>query len=166
MNAKNVVRVILADDHAMIRRGLRKILEKGADILVIAEAGTGADAIHLVKELKPDVLVLDIEMPDMKGDIVARELRSIQFPVAILILSAFNDRPFIEEILQIGVDGYLTKGESPERIRAAIRDVSEKPDVNSYSAMLLLSAIILWNISRIVDTFRLSIESDLPRFFN
>lgn len=166
MNAKHVVRVILADDHAVIRRGLRKILEKGSDILVVAEAGTGAEAIHLVRELKPDVLVLDIEMPDMNGDNVARELRKSHFPVAILILSAFNDRPFIEEIMQIGVDGYLTKDESPERIRAAIHNVSAKPNINHYSSVFLLCATLVWNISRIVDSFRLTVESDFPRFFN
>lgn len=126
MENKKTIRVILADDHPIIRRGIRRILEKFSDILVIGEAGTGAAAIHLVHELKPDVLLLDIEMPDMKGHQVARELRGCNSPVSILVLSACDDDHFIEETLKGGVDGYLNKGERPEKIRQAVYRVSEK----------------------------------------
>ena len=129
MTVKKIVRVILADDHAVIRRGIRRILEKDSDILVIAEADSGTSAIQLVQEFRPDVLVLDIEMSDMRGDCVARELRSIRFPVAILILSAFDNQQFIEEIMHLGVDGYLIKGVSPQKIRAAVHQVSERQNV-------------------------------------
>lgn len=166
MKNKNAIRVILADDHAVIRRGIRRILEKSSNILVIAEASTGADAIHLVKELKPDVLVLDIEMPDMKGDAVARELRKTRFPVAILILSAFSDQAFIDEVMHIGVDAYLSKDESPDRIRAAVRDVSEKHDLDTCPAVLLFYATMLLNLSKLFDTFGLTSATDIPRFFS
>jgi DNA-binding NarL/FixJ family response regulator len=143
MNVKNIIRVVLADDHAIIRRGIRRILEKDADILVIAEADSGTSAIQLVKEFKPDVLVLDIEMPDMRGDCVARELRSVRWPVAILILSAFSDQHFIDEIMRIGVDGYVAKGESPKNIRAAVHQVSGKQQTTSANIMLFFMYVAL-----------------------
>jgi len=158
MNTKNVIRVILADDHAMIRRGIRRILEKGSHIQVIAETGRGTDAIHLVKELKPDVLVLDIEMSDMHGDEVARELRAMNVPISILILSACNDPHFIHEVMRTGVDGYLTKDETPERIRAAVHHVSQKQNLASNPLMLLLHAALLWKLYEIFDTLRVTMD--------
>lgn len=131
MKLNNEIRVILADDHAMVRRGIRRILEKGRNIIVIGEASTGRGAIHLVQELKPDVLLLDMEMPDMNGHHVARTLRMGDFRVSILVLSACDDQHFIAETLQAGVDGYLHKSESPAKIREAIYCVSEKNAVVS-----------------------------------
>ena len=126
MKIKNEIRVILADDHALVRRGIRRILEKGSNILVIGEASTGAGAIHLVQELEPDVLLLDMEMPDMKGHNVAREVRMNNSHVSILVLSACDGEHFIAETLQAGVDGYLHKSETPAKIREAIYHISEK----------------------------------------
>lgn len=158
MKIKNVIRVILADDHAMIRRGIRRILEKGSHIQVIAETGRGADAIQLVKELKPDVLVLDIEMSDMQGDQVARELRSMNLPISILILSACNDPHFIHEVMRSGVDDYLTKDETPERIRAAVHHVSQKQNLAANPLTLLLHAALLWKLYEIFDALRVTAD--------
>ena len=125
MKRKDTIRVILADDHAMIRRGIRKILEKHRNIAVVGESSTGAGAIQLVHELQPDVLLLDIEMPDMKGYQVARELRRSQIQVSILALSTCDDDHFIEETLQSGMDGYLNKSEAPAKILQAVYHVSQ-----------------------------------------
>jgi DNA-binding NarL/FixJ family response regulator len=146
MEIQRTIRVVLVDDHPMVRRGIRKILEKCSDFAVVGEADTGITALRLVQELKPDVLILDIEMPDMKGDQVARELRKMNFPVSILILSACDDLHFIQEMFQVGVDGYLTKDEPPERIRQAVYQVSQKyttkkvvpPAANSFFTLTLI----------------------------
>jgi DNA-binding NarL/FixJ family response regulator len=126
METNKTIRVILADDHPMVRRGIRRILEKVSNILVIGEADSGAAAIRLVHDLHPDVLVLDIEMPDMKGYQVAYELRQSSFRVSIVVLSACDDEHFAEETRLWGADGYLGKGETPERIRHEVYRVSKK----------------------------------------
>ena len=135
-----MIRVILADDHAIIRRGIRRILEKASSICIIGEATTGLDALRLVQELEPDVLVLDIEMPDIKGISVARELRLKHVPVSIVILSACDDAYVIEESRRVGVDAYLSKSESPATIRETIVHVSKK---RSAFAVLPLVSILL-----------------------
>ena len=126
MESKKTIRVLLADDHTLVRRGIRRMLEKAPYIVVVGEADTGAMAIRLVRELEPDVLILDIEMPDMKGYTVTQQLRGCNTPVSILILSACDDDHYIREILREGADGYLVKGESPEKIRQAVVLLSEK----------------------------------------
>jgi DNA-binding NarL/FixJ family response regulator len=94
-----------------------------------------------VQELEPDVLLLDIELPDMNGTQVARELRRRQVPVSIVVLSACDDDHFIEETRRMGVDAYLTKSESPARIREAILRVSTK-----YAAIVPLLIIVFSKI--------------------
>ena len=126
MKFENMIRVILADDHALVRRGIRRILEKHANICVVGEASNGTDAIHLVQQLHPNVLLLDLEMPDLQGIPVARELRAKKVRVSIIILSACDDEHLIKEILQAGVDGYLSKSDSPSKIREVISRVSKK----------------------------------------
>ena len=141
MKNKNIIRVILADDHELVRRGIRRILEKNSNICVIGEASTGAQALQLVRELEPDILLLDMEMPDIKGVNVARELRKNRVPVSIIVLSACDDDHFIEEILQVGVDGYLNKSEPAAKIRETIYQVSGKHFVTFASLLIFLSKI-------------------------
>jgi DNA-binding NarL/FixJ family response regulator len=139
MKNKNIIRVILADDHDLVRRGIRRILEKNSNICVVGEAGTGAQALQLVQDLKPDILLLDMEMPDIKGIHVARELRINHVPVSIVVLSACDDDHFIEEMLRVGVDGYLNKSESAAKIRETIYRVSEKHFVAIASLLIFAS---------------------------
>lgn len=119
-----MIRVVLADDHSFVRTGLRNILQKTPDIVVVGEAGDGFQALHLVDELEPDVLVLDMEMPGLKGFEVAHELASSGSSLPVLALSAYEDKQFILGMLSKGAYGYLTKDEVPETLVKAIRGVA------------------------------------------
>ncbi len=118
------IRVVIADDHAIMRVGIRNILSRSKEISVVGEASNGTEAIQLINELNPDVLVLDMEMPVMDGVEVARRLRSDQSPVNILVLSAYDDRQYILEMLNMGAAGYLIKDEAPEVIVDAVQSVA------------------------------------------
>jgi len=118
------IRVVLADDHPLAREGLRNLLEKAVDIKVVGEAADGAEALRLVEELGPDVLMLDMEMPGLKGVEVAQQLQTSQNAVRILALSAYDDKEYIRGLLASGAAGYLTKGELPEAIIEAVRGVA------------------------------------------
>ncbi|MCL4562781.1 MAG: response regulator transcription factor [Chloroflexi bacterium] len=119
------IRVILADDHPVVRTGIRNMLSKSPDIEIVAEASDGPAALRLVQEHQPDVLLLDMEMPGLKGVEVAQQLRSSGSKVRILALSAYDDKQYILELLENGAAGYLTKEEAPETIIDAIRGVSQ-----------------------------------------
>lgn len=118
------IRVLIADDHAIMRVGIKNILSRSSDICVIGEANNGAEAIQLIDELKPDVLVLDMEMPVMDGVEVARRLQALNSPVRILVLSAYDDRQYIIEMLKMGAAGYLIKDEAPEVIVEAVLGIA------------------------------------------
>lgn len=117
-------RVVLADDHAVVRAGIRHLLKKAPDILVVGEAGNGAEALQLVEQLNPDVLLLDMEMPTVNGIEVAQRLQANGSLVRILVLSAYEDKHYILQLLENGASGYLTKDEVPEVIIEAVRGVS------------------------------------------
>lgn len=116
--------VILADDHPVVRAGIRNLLEQAPDIVVIGEASDGKEALRMVEELKPDVLLLDMEMPGISGAEVAHELMASGSTVHILALSAHDDKEYIQELLANGASGYLVKEEVPNAIIEAVRGVS------------------------------------------
>jgi DNA-binding NarL/FixJ family response regulator len=119
------IRVILADDHAVVRKGIRDFLEEPGDIAVVAEASTGEEALALIREHRPDVAVLDIQMPGRTGIEVTRAVRAEQLHVGVLILTAYDDDPFVMTALQAGANGYVLKSAEPEDIVAAVRAVHE-----------------------------------------
>ncbi len=117
--------VVLADDHESVRRGIRGLLNKAPDIVVVGEARDGFGALRSVKELEPDVLLLDIEMPGLNGIEVARRLHdSEDGDTKILVLSAYDDQEYIREVLENGASGYIIKGEAPKWIVEAVRGVA------------------------------------------
>lgn len=118
------IRVVLADDHPVVRSGIRTMLQRAVDILVVGEASTGREALRLVEETHPDVLLLDMELPDLKGIEVAQQLKQADSPVKILVLSAHDDPLYIRELLESGAAGYLVKEEAPETIVEAVRGVA------------------------------------------
>ena len=120
---QNKIRVLLADDHAVVRAGIRQFLEHANDIEVIAEAEDGEAAKNLIYQHKPDVAVLDIQMPEASGIEVTRWIRANQRDVGVLILTAYDDDPYVMAVLQAGANGYVLKTASPREIIRAVRDV-------------------------------------------
>jgi DNA-binding NarL/FixJ family response regulator len=119
------IRVLLADDHAVVRAGICQFLEQAPDIQVIAEAGDGEMARDLIQEHIPDVAVLDIQMPKATGIEVTRWVRANHREVGVLVLTAYDDDPYVMAVLQAGANGYVLKTAAPTDIVQAIRDVNE-----------------------------------------
>jgi DNA-binding NarL/FixJ family response regulator len=119
----NPLRVILADDHAVVRAGIRQFIEHDPGLQVIAEAGNGQEACRLIDKLRPDVAVLDIQMPTMSGIEAVRWVRSQQIQVGLLILTAYDDDPYVQAVLRAGANGYVLKTSTPEEIIQAVHDV-------------------------------------------
>jgi DNA-binding NarL/FixJ family response regulator len=123
--SKTKIRVLLADDHHIVRAGIRQLLEDADDLQVIAEAGDGEEAESLIGQHKPDVAVLDIQMPKASGIEVTRWVRA-NFPeVGVLILTAYNDDPYVMAVLQAGANGYVLKTAKADELVQAVRDVHE-----------------------------------------
>jgi DNA-binding NarL/FixJ family response regulator len=119
-----MIKVLLADDHPVVRLGIRKLIEKEPDIEVVGEAQNGKEALVKVDELSPDVILLDMEMPEMTGNQVAYHLKEQGASVRILALSAYDDKQYIQELLKNGASGYLIKEEVAESIVEAVRGVA------------------------------------------
>ena len=117
-------RIILADDNAEVRSGIRLLLKVAPDLKIVGEARNGLEALRLVEELTPDVLLLDMEMPGLNGIEVTRRLRDQDSAVHILALSGHDDKQYIMGSLASGASGYLIKEEAPEIIVDAIRGVA------------------------------------------
>ncbi len=118
-----VIRVLLADDHAVVRAGIRQFLEQAEDIQVVAEADDGESAKELISGHQPDVAVLDIQMPRATGIEVTNWLRKNHANVGVLILTAYDDAPYVMAVLQAGANGYVLKTAAPREIIRAVRDV-------------------------------------------
>lgn len=120
----STIRVILADDHPIVRNGIRRLLEIEGTVEIVGEAANGIEAMQLVEQLNPDVLVLDMEMPGMSGIEVTGRLRDAGSSVRILVLSAYDDDLYIFSALESGAMGYLTKEEALTRIGEAVCGVA------------------------------------------
>jgi DNA-binding NarL/FixJ family response regulator len=129
MDDKEKIKVILADDHAVVRSGIRQFLESSGDIHVIAEADDGEKAKGLIKRHNPDVVVLDIQMPEVSGIEVTRWIRKNELNIGVLILTAYDEDPYVNAVLQAGANGFVLKTASPEEIIKAVKDVFEGKSV-------------------------------------
>jgi DNA-binding NarL/FixJ family response regulator len=125
MTASRRIRVLVADDHAVVREGIRTVLAATPDFEVVGEAADGLEALALAREHTPDVLVLDLTMPGKSGLEVAAELRSEHDAMRVLILSMHDHPEYVLEAVRVGASGYVLKDAQPDELRAAVRAVHE-----------------------------------------
>ena len=118
-----MIRVLIVDDHALVRMGIRRLLEDLPDMDVVAEAENGQMALAMVKLHQPDVVLLDMKMPGIDGWEVTRRLKKSNPQVKVIAVTALSTEPLPSRVLQLGAMGYLTKESGPEEMAAAIRKV-------------------------------------------
>lgn len=119
-----MIHILIAEDHLMVRAGIRALLEKAGDIHVIGEASNGQEAIEMTEALKPDVLIMDIMMPRMNGIQAAENIREMKLSTYILLLSMYSDEGFVQQALQYGVKGYVLKSSVSDELLQAVRTVA------------------------------------------
>jgi DNA-binding NarL/FixJ family response regulator len=118
------ISVVLADDHVLVRKGLKKILEMEEDIEVVGEASDGPSAVQEIKAKKPRVVLLDINMPQMNGIEVTKILKKERVDTKIIILTIYDDREYLLELIKMGVSGYILKDIDPKGLIDAVRSVN------------------------------------------
>jgi DNA-binding NarL/FixJ family response regulator len=134
------IRILLADDHPVVRRGLKTSIEEDPSLKVIAEAGDGVEALDLIRKHKPQLAILDIDMPRLDGLGVAKEVRRLQLDTQMIFLSFHQDEDIVRAVLSAGGKGYLVKDSAMQEIVVAVRTVvSGKTYVSSTIAVQLLA---------------------------
>src|SRR5215467_9160251 len=136
---KNELRIVIADDHPIVRHGLREMIEEDSSLTVVAEAGDGLKALSQIEQLKPDVTVLDIDMPKMDGLAVAREIKQRGIPVRVVLLTIHREEALFQEALDIGVKGYVLKDSATTDIIASIKSAAQgQPFISPQLSAFLL----------------------------
>jgi DNA-binding NarL/FixJ family response regulator len=142
------IRIILADDHAVLRSGLKALLHCSPQFEVIGEAGDGLTALKMVEELMPDVLILDLSMPIMGGVDCIKELRSRGLACRILVLTMYDDDEYIKEVMRAGADGYvLKKSADTELIEGIVKVHAGKKYLNETISQTLIDSLLRTNFS-------------------
>jgi NarL family two-component system response regulator LiaR len=121
MNKK--IRIVIADDHTVVRQGTRSLLERESDMEVVGEAGDGEEAVKIIEQLKPDVAILDIAMPKLNGVEVTKRIKPLLPSTAVLILTAYDDDEYVFALLEAGAAGYLLKDVDSKEVVDAVRAV-------------------------------------------
>ncbi|HLF75329.1 MAG TPA: response regulator transcription factor [Anaerolineales bacterium] len=123
MIEKQKIKVVIVDDYPGVRAGIRNLLQAAKDIVVVGEGANGREAIELALTKNPDIVLLDVELPDLRGDVVTLRIHEIQPGIKILAVSSYSDRQFIHGMLETGAAGYITKDEAPAMLLDAIRSI-------------------------------------------
>ncbi len=122
-NSKPQINLLLVDDHEVVRSGLRMLLENQTDLKIVGEAGSAQEAIRQALELSPDVILMDITLPDLSGIEATRQLKDMGCPAKVIALTIHEDEQFFFEMLQAGASGYVPKRAAPDDLLHAIRMV-------------------------------------------
>lgn len=155
------LRVVIADDHAVVRQGIRGVLEQVEGLEVVAEAADGSEALELIEKHQPDLVVLDVTMPGKTGLEVAKELRDAGNDVRVLVLSMHDDPEYVLEAVRAGADGYVLKDVTPAELRAAVGALQEGKEYFSARVTHQLSVGLREEIER--EQRRGRLESLTPR---
>lgn len=148
MSEEAPIRVVVADDHSVVREGIRTVLASDPRFAVVGEAADGDEALAMVDEIEPDVVLLDITMPGTTGLEVASQLREVGTPIRILILS-MHDRPeYVLEAVRAGAHGYLLKDTGPRELRDAVRAVYDGETYFSPAVAERLTAALRGELER------------------
>ncbi|GFI16989.1 response regulator protein VraR [Lachnospiraceae bacterium] len=147
-----MIKAMLADDHVLVREGIKHLLEYDGSVEVIQEANNGVECIEKLADVSPDILLLDINMPDMNGIEVLEELKRREHPVKILILTVHNEIEYLIRAVDIGADGYILKDSGTAELKQAITTILNG---ESYIQPSLLPALNSRLINRDVDKEKL-----------
>ena len=126
MTKKQPIEVVIVDDHPGVRAGIKNLLSPAKDIVVVGEGANGAEAIQLARGKNPDILLLDVELPILRGDEVVRRIRDEHPNVKVLAVSSYNDRMYIQGMMENGAVGYITKDEAPAMLVNAVRSIARE----------------------------------------
>jgi NarL family two-component system response regulator LiaR len=141
--AEDEIRVLVVDDHTIIRKGMKAVLELAPDIKIIGEAGNGLEALQQAEKLHPDVILMDLVMPEMDGIEATRQIKALQSEVRILVLTTFTGEELIFPAIKAGALGYQLKDSSPEALVEAIRQVYRgEPSLHPIIARKVLQELL------------------------
>jgi NarL family two-component system response regulator LiaR len=140
MNQRTPIRVLLVDDHAVVLEGLAMVLSRFADLDLVGTASGGAEGVTRAAELQPDVVLLDLSMPDVDGAEAARRIRADRPQTKLIALTAFLEQRLVTEVVEAGATGYLLKSASGDELAAAIRTVASGGTVLATGVLSLLAA--------------------------
>src|SRR5665647_1766934 len=137
-----MIRILIADDHAIVRHGLKQIVEESGEMRVVAEADSGIDALRKIREIACDVVLLDISMPDMSGIDVLKQIHAERPQLPILILSIYSEDQYAMRLIKAGASGYMTKETAPpEVVKALLRVSGGKKYISPVVAEILANEI-------------------------
>jgi DNA-binding NarL/FixJ family response regulator len=139
-----MIRIVIAEDHNLVRQGIRALLEQSGEIQVVAEAANGEAAVQLVKEHRPDIVVMDLSMPRLDGTQAAARIIDLKLPTQIIVLSMHADTTVVQQLLRLGVKGYLLKDAVTAELMLAVHSVSQgklflSPTISDSVMTMLLS---------------------------
>jgi two-component system, NarL family, response regulator LiaR len=154
------IRILLADDHALVREGTRELLERESDMVVVAEASDGEEAVKLVAQEQPDVAIIDISMPKLNGIEVTQQIKDSGSRTAVLVLTAYDNDQYVFAVLEAGAAGYLLKDVPIGELVRAIRDVHAGESVLHPVIARKVINRYAWHLGEHVDTGNVDLLSE------